>query len=144
MILITSSSSKKRLAYDEVEIISNITSVASIAIKNAKLYENARLEARTDELTGLLNRKYFYEVLNEEFEKNRDASLVLAIINVDDFKLYNQLYGIKEGDLCLQRVADIISSPLWRERICCSASRIRPFLCQKSGRIHCKTGLCYE
>ena len=110
VILITSSSSKKRLAYDEVEIISNITSVASIAIKNAKLYENARLEARTDELTGLLNRKYFYEVLNEEFEKNRDASLVLAIINVDDFKLYNQLYGIKEGDLCLQRVADIISS----------------------------------
>ena len=110
VILITSSSSKKRLAYDEVEIISNITSVASIAIKNAKLYENARLEARTDELTGLLNRKYFYEVLNEEFEKNRDASLVLAIINVDDFKLYNQLYGIKEGDMCLQRVADIINS----------------------------------
>ena len=67
----------KRLAYDEVEIISNITSVASIAIKNAKLYENARLEARTDELTGLLNRKYFYEVLNEEFEKNKDASLAL-------------------------------------------------------------------
>ena len=110
MILITSSSSKKRLAYDEVEIISNITSVASIAIKNAKLYENARLEARTDELTGLLNRKYFYEVLNEEFEKNKDASLALAIINVDDFKLYNQLYGIKEGDMCLQRVADIINS----------------------------------
>ena len=110
VILITSSSSKKRLAYDEVEIISNITSVASIAIKNAKLYENARLEARTDELTGLLNRKYFYEVLNEEFEKNKDASLALAIINVDDFKLYNQLYGIKEGDMCLQRVADIINS----------------------------------
>ena len=153
MILITSSSSKKRLAYDEVEIISNITSVASIAIKNAKLYENARLEARTDELTGLLNRKYFYEVLNEEFEKNKDASLALAIINVDDFKLYNQLYGIKEGDMCLQRVADIINSSvgesgiycsLWRERICCSASRLRPFLCQKSGGIHCKTDICYE
>ena len=31
-------------------------------------------------------------------------------INVDDFKLYNQLYGVKEGDLCLQRIADIIRS----------------------------------
>ena len=40
-------------------------------------------------MTGLLNRKYFYEVLNEEFEKNKEASLALAIINVDDFKLYN-------------------------------------------------------
>lgn len=63
-----------------------------------------------DEMTGLLNRKYFYEVLNEELEKNREASLALAIINVDDFKLYNQLYGVKEGDLCLQRIADIIRS----------------------------------
>ena len=102
VILITADSGKKRLVYDEVELISNITSVASIAIKNARMYEKACIEARTDEMTGLLNRKYFYEVLNEEFEKNKEASLALAIINVDDFKLYNQLYGVKEGDLCLQ------------------------------------------
>ena len=56
-------------------------------------------------MTGLLNRKYFYEVLNEELEKNREASLALAIINVDDFKLYNQLYGVKRS-VCLQRIAE--------------------------------------
>ena len=110
VILITADSGKKRLVYDEVELISNITSVASIAIKNARMYEKACIEARTDEMTGLLNRKYFHEVLYEEFEKNKDASLALAIINVDDFKLYNQLYGLKEGDLCLQRIAKIIQS----------------------------------
>lgn len=110
VILITDASAKKRLVYDEVQLISSVTSVASIAIKNSRLSERARQEARTDEMTGLLNRKYFYEVLNEELEKNREASLALAIINVDDFKLYNQLYGVKEGDLCLQRIADIIRS----------------------------------
>ncbi|MCI6537205.1 MAG: diguanylate cyclase [Lachnospiraceae bacterium] len=110
VLLITAPSSKKGLVYDEVQLLSSITSVASIAIKNARLYEKACIEARTDEMTGLLNRKYFYEVLNEEFEKNKEASLALAIINVDDFKLYNQLYGIKEGDICLQRIADIIRS----------------------------------
>lgn len=110
VILITDASAKKRLVYDEVQLISSVTSVASIAIKSSRLYERARQEARTDEMTGLLNRKYFYEVLNEELEKNREASLALAIINVDDFKLYNQLYGVKEGDLCLQRIADIIRS----------------------------------
>ena len=36
-----------------------IASSASIAIKNARLYETACYEARTDELTKLLNRKYF-------------------------------------------------------------------------------------
>lgn len=72
-------------------------------------------------------------MLNEELEKNREASLALAIINVDDFKLYNQLYGVKEGDLCLQRIADIIRSsvgekwihgPLWRKGICGSFTGI--------------------
>ena len=75
VILITDASVKKRLVYDEVQLISTVTSVASIAIKNSRLYERARQEARTDEMTGLLNRKYFYEVLNEELEKNREASL---------------------------------------------------------------------
>ena len=117
VILITDASVKKRLVYDEVQLISSVTSVASIAIKNSRLYERARQEARTDEMTGLLNRKYFYEVLNEELEKNREASLALAIINVDDFKLYNQLYGVKEGDLCLQRIAEKVDTrPAMEER----------------------------
>jgi len=65
-------------------------------------------EARTDELTGLLNRKYFYVTIQDEYEKHKDHSLALVILNIDDFKLYNQLYGNKEGDIVLQRVAQII------------------------------------
>ena len=61
-------------------------------------------------MTGLLNRKYFYEVLNEELEKNREASLALAIINVDDFKLYNDIYGHDMGDQVLCIVADVIKN----------------------------------
>ena len=108
VILIASQNPKKTLLNIDVQMLSSISSVASIAIKNAQLYERAYLEARTDEMTGLLNRKYFYEVLNKEFETNKDGSLALAIINVDDFKLYNQLYGQKEGDRCLVQIADII------------------------------------
>lgn len=110
VILVTSQSSRKNLPYNDIQMLSSVSSVSSIAIKNAKLYEQAYMEARTDELTGLLNRKYFYEVLNKEFEENKDISLALAIINVDDFKLYNQLYGVREGDKCLRRIADIIST----------------------------------
>ena len=110
VILITDASAKKRLVYDEVQLISSVTSVASIAIKNSRLYERARQEARTDEMTGLLNRKYFYEVLNEELEKNKEASLALAIINVDDFKLYNDIYGHDMGDQVLCIVADVIKN----------------------------------
>ena len=108
VILIADGHSKKNMGYNDVQMISSITSVASIAIKNARLYEQAYQEARTDEMTGLLNRKYFYEILHQEFDKSQNRSLALAILNVDDFKLYNQLYGVREGDKCLKRIADII------------------------------------
>ena len=91
-------------------MLSSVSSVASIAIKNARLYEAAWTEARTDELTGLLNRKYFYEILDEEYEKNKDGSLALILFNIDDFKLYNQLYGNQQGDVTLRQMADIIQA----------------------------------
>lgn len=108
IILLAGHNPRKHLGYNDIQLLSSIISVSSIAIKNARLYERAYMEARMDELTGLLNRKYFYEVLNQEFEKNQDGSLALALFNLDDFKLYNQLYGVKEGDACLKRVADVI------------------------------------
>ena len=106
-------SAKKRnggFTYDDINFLSSVDSIGSIALKNSKLYEKAYYEARTDELTGLLNRKYFYEVLQEEYDKNKEKTLALIIFNIDDFKLYNQLYGNKEGDQALRRVAKIIQT----------------------------------
>jgi len=94
--------------YDDISFLSSVSSVGSIAVKNSRLYQKVYMEARTDELTGLLNRKYFYEVLNDEYVRNKNQSLALIILNIDDFKLYNQLYGIREGDKALQKIARII------------------------------------
>ncbi len=98
--------------FDDITFLESVQSIASIAINNANLYKNAYYEARIDHLTGLLNRKYFYEKLNEEFENCSRQSLALVILNLDDFKLYNQLYGNREGDMALQNVAKIITSCL--------------------------------
>ncbi len=110
VIMVTTENPRKAILFNDLEMLSSVSAVSSIAVKNARMYEQACIEARTDELTGLLNRKYFYEILHTEFEKNSDGSLALAIINVDDFKLYNQLYGVREGDLCLKRIAAIIKN----------------------------------
>lgn len=79
-------------------------------MKNSRLYEKAYEEARRDELTGLLNRKCFLETLQEQVEQIKGNSLALVILNVDDFKLFNQLYGNREGDAALRRVAGIIEA----------------------------------
>lgn len=72
------------------------------------MYETVYNEARSDELTGLLNRKYFYEALNNEYEKLGERQLSLILVSVDDVRLYNQLYGNKEGDIVLINVARIM------------------------------------
>lgn len=103
---------QKNAAYntDDLNFLESIHSVASIAVKNASLYEKVSLEARTDDLTSLINRKYFHLNLEEQLQLHRDGTLSLLILNIDDFKLYNQLYGNQEGDQALIQIARIISN----------------------------------
>ncbi|HWQ77631.1 MAG TPA: HD domain-containing phosphohydrolase [Anaerovoracaceae bacterium] len=108
IVLLSGKERSGGFTYDDVSFLASVDSIGSIAVKNSKLYEKVYYEARTDELTGLLNRKYFYETIQEEYQKHKNHSLALVILNIDDFKLYNQLYGNKEGDIALQRVAQII------------------------------------
>jgi diguanylate cyclase (GGDEF)-like protein/putative nucleotidyltransferase with HDIG domain len=115
IILFSNYGRKKKLRRQDISIIASIGSIASIAIKNAHMYEKAYLESRTDELTGVLNRRRFYELIQEQFEMNKEESIALIIINVDDFKLFNQLYGTKQGDYALKTIADIIKSSIGKK-----------------------------
>lgn len=98
----------RRLHSDERDFLLSLSSVTSIALKNSRLYEKATHDAHTDDLTGLLNRKYFLEQLNNCFSNNPKGLLSLMILSLDDFKLYNQLYGVRVGDEALRRVAEIL------------------------------------
>lgn len=110
LIMLSEKEKKISFTYKDISFLDSVNSMGSIAVKNSKLFEKVYMEARTDELTGLLNRKYFYEVLQQEYDRNRNGSLALIILNIDDFKLYNQLYGNKEGDIALQNIAKIINA----------------------------------
>jgi len=110
IVLLSGKDKHSGFTYNDINFLGSVDSIGSIAVRNSRLYEKAYLEARTDELTGLLNRKYFYETIQNEYEKNRGQSLALSILNIDDFKLYNQLYGNKEGDIALQKIAGIIKA----------------------------------
>ena len=107
-VMITGKEKSASFSYDDLNFLDSVKSIGSIAVKNSHLYEKVYLEARIDELTGLLNRKYFYEILEEEIEKNKHGSLSLIMVSVEDFKLYNQLYGAEEGDQALRQVATVL------------------------------------
>lgn len=70
-----------------------------------ELEERAITNARTDYLTGLYNRRYFYEYLEE---RGRDEELALIALDLDDFKEINDLYGHSVGDEVLMKAGALL------------------------------------
>ncbi|MBC5811040.1 MAG: GGDEF domain-containing protein [Candidatus Eremiobacteraeota bacterium] len=83
---------------------------------------NTLLHAQTvsDELTGLLNRRGFNVRLEEEIRRlqRKGEPLSVLIVDVDDFKRYNDTFGHPAGDAALRAVARIILSTLRRSPDC--------------------------
>lgn len=71
---------------------------------------NAYRASITDDLTALYNRKHAFEMIDELCLSGTPCSLIM--LDIDDFKLYNELYGSKEGDHLIQRCANILLSAL--------------------------------
>lgn len=91
----------------------------SVRLRTAELEEaNRRLAAlsTTDALTGLANRRQFDEVWSAEWQRAARGGLALAVvlIDVDQFKSYNDHYGHQAGDDCLRRVAAILAREVRR------------------------------
>lgn len=105
---ITMKDARRVLRMDEVEFLMSMCTVAAVSIKNSQLYQNAVYEAQIDDMTGLLNRKYFMEVMNQLYTQKPGDMMTLMILSLDDFKLYNQLYGQRVGDEALRKVAEIM------------------------------------
>jgi diguanylate cyclase (GGDEF)-like protein/putative nucleotidyltransferase with HDIG domain len=82
--------------------------MVSIAMKNADLYATIKEEAHIDHLTGLYNRRFFTEKLSEILAGNKHNNVTLMLLNFDDFKLYNELYGSVDGDAALVQFADVL------------------------------------
>ncbi len=87
---------------------------AAIAIERGELLGRLEVAARTDDLTGLLNRRAWDEELTREFSRaDRDgAALCVAILDLDKFKVYNDTHGHQAGDRFLKQIAGAWSQTL--------------------------------
>lgn len=123
---------------EQVRLFETIATQAAIAIENSKLYEKAqdeidqrrkvqenledqlvkveamqkklREQAYRDPLTGLHNRRYLNETLPQKFSlaQKKNTPLSIIMLDVDNFKAFNDTYGHEVGDLLLKQVGDLL------------------------------------
>jgi len=104
-------------AADEIELVWILATQAAVALENARLHERIERQAITDDLTGLYNRRYFYERLRQEFKRSvrYRVPLSLLMLDLDDFRLVNDRCGRRVGDEVLGEVGRVLLKEIRRD-----------------------------
>lgn len=99
---------------DEVALAIGLAEQAAVAIEHARLYKRVQDQAVTDGLTGLFNHRHFYERLEHEIAraKRYGTPVSLLMIDLDDFKMFNDRNGHLAGDAVLRGMAAVLRSEL--------------------------------
>ncbi len=86
-----------------------------IVLQMIELQERLLLLANTDELTGLANRRRFFEVLEREVlqAKIRGGSVAVMMFDIDHFKNLNDTFGHLTGDKILQQLGKILNENIY-------------------------------
>jgi len=106
---------------DDLAIAQTISSVINGYYKNLKYQkvkehmmniERRKLteKANMDELTKLFNKRYFYKIYEDTYNRMKliNQNITILMIDIDNFKNYNDTYGHLEGDECLKKVSSVL------------------------------------
>ncbi|HWL32328.1 MAG TPA: diguanylate cyclase [Gaiellaceae bacterium] len=92
----------------EFELAQRLGDAAALALDNAHIRARLEREAQTDSLTGLYNHRYFHERLRRELTRasSEHTNVAVVMIDIDDFKKVNDVFGHAVGDEVLAELAD--------------------------------------
>jgi len=95
------------------ELIPFMTIALNNTLQNKKILEANRIlqkHSKYDELTGIYNRRYFYEVFEEKYRGavKKGEKVFLYLLDLNNFKGVNDNFGHHKGDLALKKVGEIL------------------------------------
>lgn len=121
-ILVDNVFNKKPITKNDVRMLTMFANHAGLAIENSRLYEETVYLSNIDWLTKLWNYGRFQHLLALEMEKARihSTTLCLVMIDVDNFKNYNDTHGHLKGDEALRNISSIFHD---KSRLCDPVAR---------------------
>jgi diguanylate cyclase (GGDEF)-like protein len=95
---------------DEKLLIVDIANQMGIALEQIASHERIITLSRTDSLTGLLNRRAFFDELERRFNRlaRSKQSSALVYVDLDNFKMVNDVHGHQRGDSALIKLRDVL------------------------------------
>ncbi len=95
---------------EDVRLLELLLGYTAQAIKRIGLQKKLRDQAMRDPLTGIYNRRYFNQVIEQEIGRSKryDHPIGFLMIDIDRFKYINDTYGHQTGDRVLQAVANLL------------------------------------
>jgi diguanylate cyclase (GGDEF)-like protein len=106
---------------DEFELATRFADAAALALDNAEIRTRLEYQAQTDSLTGLYNHRHFHERLRAELTRASRArdSVAVLMLDIDDFKRVNDVYGHGAGDHVLTELADVLRGAVRGSDVVC-------------------------
>jgi diguanylate cyclase (GGDEF)-like protein len=91
----------------DVRLFTQVAEHVAVSVENALIYQQTKELSNRDELTGLYNRRYFFERFEKEVERAKRYERILSVImlDIDHFKNYNDSFGHLRGDTLLKKLA---------------------------------------
>lgn len=109
VLLIDNISTKKEIREADVRRLMMLANHAGLALENAKTFSEVVITAQQDSLTKLWNHGHFQKLLEETMKEAKltKKPVSLMILDVDDFKVYNDTHGHPAGDKALEDISQI-------------------------------------
>ena len=106
---------------EEFELAKRLGDAAALALDNAHIRARLEREAQTDSLTGLYNHRHFHERLRRELTRaaSEHENVALVMLDIDDFKKVNDVFGHAVGDEVLAELADHLRATVRTSDVVC-------------------------
>ncbi len=96
------------------DFLQHLAAVLATCLHTAIAHERLKQAGLTDALTGINNRRFFDQRLEEEISRNKrlETSLSCLFIDIDHFKIINDSFGHDVGDTVLKKVAELVRAQI--------------------------------